>query len=156
METSNSYPNSILLQENWYFDCQLGNLTMVCDSLTGVGKDVDAGDPILPMQMPRGYGGVAVLWKKSSDLLINGIPDGANRIQCIEVQAQQPILIVSSYMQCKGLRDNVDEFEDNLAQLHEVIQKYKNSHYIPLVCVVGWGAWAAGVGGRWGGWGMLQ
>ena len=34
------------------------------------------------------------------------------------------------YILCKGLHDNVDEFEDNLTQLHEIIQKYKNSHQI--------------------------
>ena len=122
----------ILLQEHWYFDCQLGGLTTVCDSLTGAGKAVDTGDPILPVQMPRGYGGVAALWRKSIDHLIKAIPDGANRIQCLEVQAKSQILIVSVYMPCKGLRDNSDEFEDCLEQLHEIVQKYKNTHSIIL------------------------
>ena len=31
----------VLLQEQWYFDCQLANLTTICDSLTGSGKVVD-------------------------------------------------------------------------------------------------------------------
>ena len=93
---------------------------------------MDTGDPILPVQMPRGYGGVAILWKKAVDHLVKGIPDGSNRIQCIEVQAQQPILVIAVYMPCKGLHDNTDDFEDNLAQLHEIIQKYKNSHQILL------------------------
>ena len=122
----------ILLQEHWLFDCQLSNLASICDSLTGTGKAVDTGDPILPVQMPRGYGGVAILWKKTVDHLVKGIPDGSNRIQCIEVQAQQPILVIAVYMPCKGLHDNADDFEDNLAQLHEIMQKYKNSHQILL------------------------
>ena len=48
------------------------------------------------------------------------------------MQAQQPTLVIAVYMPCKGLHDNVDDFEDNLAQLHEIIQKYKNSHQILL------------------------
>lgn len=122
----------ILLQEHWYFDSQLNNLTLICDTLTGTGKAVDTGDPILPAQMPRGYGGVAILWKKTIDHLVKDTEDGANRIQCVEVHAQQPILVISVYMPCKGLHDNVDEFQDVLAQLHEIIQKYKNSHHILL------------------------
>ena len=55
----------ILIQEHWYFDCQFNKLGMVNDKLTGVGKAVDTGDPILPVQMPRGYGGVGALWKKT-------------------------------------------------------------------------------------------
>ena len=35
-------------------------------------------------------------------------------------------------MPCKGLHDNVDEFQDSLAQLHEIIQKFKNTHRILL------------------------
>jgi hypothetical protein len=31
---------------------------------TGVGKSVDNNEPIAPIQMPRGYGGTAIVWKK--------------------------------------------------------------------------------------------
>ena len=44
----------ILVQEHWYFDCQLDKLNSISDSLIGCGKAVDTGDPILPFQMPRG------------------------------------------------------------------------------------------------------
>ena len=36
------------------------------------------GDPVLPVQMPRGYGGTAVLWQKKIDHLITPIIDGGN------------------------------------------------------------------------------
>ena len=28
------------------------------------GKGVDKYDPLLPVSMPRGYGGVAIIWRK--------------------------------------------------------------------------------------------
>ena len=57
----------ILLQEHWYFDCQLNKLNAVSEDMIGSGKATDTGDPILPVQMPRGYGGTAVLWQKKTD-----------------------------------------------------------------------------------------
>ena len=122
----------VLIQEHWYFDCQLGNLSAICDSMTGTGKGVDTGEPILPVQMPRGYGGVGILWKQTIDHLVRVLPDGGNRIQCVELLTQQPAAVISAYMPCKGLHDNVDEFQDSLAQLQEIIQKFKSSHFIQL------------------------
>ena len=57
------------------------------------------------------------------DHLVTRLPDGGNRIQCIEVSGQDPLLLVSVYMPCRGLRENVDEFQDCLAQLVETSMK---------------------------------
>ena len=81
---------------------------------------MDTGDPILPVQMPRGYGGVAVLWKDSIDHLVSKVPDGGNRTQCIELAIDDPLLLVSVYMPCKGLREDVDKFQDCVAQVQEI------------------------------------
>lgn len=58
----------VLVQEHWYFDCQLDKISTVSDRYIGCGKAVDTGNPLLPVQMPRGYGGVAVLWRKELDI----------------------------------------------------------------------------------------
>jgi hypothetical protein len=34
--------------------------------------------------MPRGYGGVAILWRKELDSLITPLKIGNERIQCVE------------------------------------------------------------------------
>ena len=120
----------VLVQEHWYFDCQLDRLNAACERFVGCGKAVDTGDPILPVQMPRGYGGTAILWQSNMDHLVTRLSDGGNRIQCIEVSSQDPLLLVSVYMPCRGLRENVDEFQDCLAQLREVIKKYASTHMI--------------------------
>ena len=119
----------VLVQEHWLFDCQLHRLSTVCSEFTGQGKAVDTGDPILPLQMPRGYGGTAVLWKCGIDHLIATLPDGGNRIQCVEIKGPEPILLVSAYMPCNFMQGCVDEFEDTLDQLSEITAKY-SSHQI--------------------------
>jgi hypothetical protein len=57
-------PPMILLWVSSYFlwssyNCELN------EHINYVGKGVDKYDPILPICMPRGYGGVAILWKKA-------------------------------------------------------------------------------------------
>ena len=94
----------MLVQEHWLFDCQLHRLSTVCSEFTGQGKAVDTGDSILPLQMPRGYGGTAVLWKCGIDHLIATLPDGGNRIQCVEIKGPEPILLlqpICRVMVCK-------------------------------------------------------
>lgn len=129
-ETLSSTTDIFLVQEHWYFDCQLGKLGAVCKNFNGCGKAVDTGDPILPVQMPRGYGGTAILWRKDIDHMVSVLPDGSNRIQCVEITCQNTVLAVSVYMPCRGLRDNVEEFADCISQLQEIYQKYSNSHIV--------------------------
>ena len=132
IEDFSKFADVVLVQEHWYFDCQLAWLNTVCPKYIGCGKAVDTGSPILPVQMPRGYGGVGILLKDSIDHLVTKILDGGNRIQCIEVKSQKSMLLISAYMPCRGLRDNVDEFQDCLAQLQELIEKYSDTHLIVL------------------------
>ena len=44
-------------------------LNEISDRFSGVGKAVDSIYPIPPIQMPRGYGGTAILWKKRTRLV---------------------------------------------------------------------------------------
>ena len=110
----------LLLQEHWLFGCNLRKLKSISNHYTGCGKAVDTGDPILPVQMPRGYGGTAILWKHDIDHLIQTLPDGGNRIQCVEVKGERPLLLISAYMPCRGLPDNVEDYNDCLDQLNEI------------------------------------
>ena len=120
----------ILIQEHWYFDCQLGKLASVCEDFSSCGKAVDTGCPILPVQMPRGYGGTVIFWRKSIDHLVTPLPDGFNRIQCIEITGKDPLLLASVYMPCKGLRENVEEFTECIDQLQEIYLKYSETHTV--------------------------
>ena len=118
----------ILIHEHWLFDCKLKILNEISNIYRGTGKAVDTGDPILPVQMPHGYGRVGVLWKKVIYQLIQVQKDGGNRIQCIEVKGQNPIMLISVYMPCMGRTDNSEHFTDYLDQ------KYSPTHTI----IIGW------------------
>ena len=86
---------------------------------------------IQPDRVPRGYGGVAVLWQKEIDHLIKVINDGNERIQCIEFSDSfsKPMLFISVYLPTRGCHD-LDEFKENVDQLFEICQKYAITHDI--------------------------
>ncbi|CAC5361059.1 unnamed protein product [Mytilus coruscus] len=72
-----------LIQEHWLFHCELNMLSEIHTEIAGSGKSVDSDDPISASYVPRGYGGVAILWNKSIDKYIKPISDGSNRIHCV-------------------------------------------------------------------------
>ncbi|VDI81833.1 Hypothetical predicted protein [Mytilus galloprovincialis] len=76
----------MLIQEHWLFDCQIHLLQELHKNFNGTGKAVDMNDPIPPSHMPRGYGGVAILWKRELDDIITPMQLGNERIQCVEIR----------------------------------------------------------------------
>lgn len=120
----------ILIQEHWLFKCQLNLLNEVNEKLMASGKSVDFYDPIPPIQIPRGYGGVAILWNKNIDQLVNDLDFGNERIKCIELNTINPLLIVCVYMPCNGEKDSYHAFVDCIEQLQELILRFQSSHDI--------------------------
>ena len=51
-------------------------LDMIDERFNSHGRSVDDEQPISPYQKPRGYGGVAFLWRKSIDDIVSVLPDG--------------------------------------------------------------------------------
>ena len=112
-----------MIKEHWLCDCQLHKLSEIHESYKGTGKAVDSSNPILPVQMPLGYGEVGVLWKKNIDHLITVLPEGGKRIQCVLLKADRPMLIVSVFMPCKGVTDCVDQLNDILSKYTQLQKK---------------------------------
>ncbi|CAG2245770.1 unnamed protein product [Mytilus edulis] len=97
-------------------------------------KSVDDNNPIPPIQKPRGYGGVAILWKDSLNHIVEKVDDGSERIVCIKLNVKpRPILLICAYMPCRGTKHANEEFKDCLDQLHEIIVKYSGK-YTPVLC----------------------
>ncbi|CAC5418217.1 unnamed protein product [Mytilus coruscus] len=82
--------------------------------------------------MPRGYGGVDILWKKKIDHVIKPIDLGSERIQCIEIKenSKSNILLTSVYLPAKGSKNHLSEYQDVIDQLYELYQKYHKPHKI--------------------------
>lgn len=120
----------VLIQEHWLFKCQLHMLNEINEHFLAAGKSVDFYDPIPPIQIPRGYGGVAIFWNRKIDHLIKDLDIGKERIKCIEICTNRPLLIICVYMPCNGEKDSYHSFVDCIEQLQEIIFSYQNTHDI--------------------------
>ena len=96
---------------------------------------MDINNPIQPVQMPRGYAGVAILWKQDLDSSVASLSDGGERLQCIEfiVGTGEKILLFSAYLPSITSRDSISEYHETVDQLHEIFQKYQHTHSI-IIC----------------------
>ena len=112
--------NIICIQEHWLFQFQLPHLNDLSSEHTFHGKSVDMNDPISPLQIPRGYGGSAVLYRK--DWKTNTIkrPDGSERMMVLEMETIPPTCVVSVYAcHAEGTLPNFN--------LRPPLQSYKTS-----------------------------
>ena len=55
----------------------------ISDKIGYVVKGVDINNPIEPIQMPRSYGWLAILWRQETDSIIRPLTDCRERLQCI-------------------------------------------------------------------------
>ena len=124
----------ILIQEHWLFQAQIHLIGELHSQINYAAKGVDINDPLLPISMPRGYRGVAVIWKNEIDHLVRPIQDGSEKIQAVEIQgkAGDRLLLISVYMPAKGSKNHQIEYHDCVDQLYELYQKYRDSHTIVI------------------------
>jgi exonuclease III len=80
--------------------------------------------------MPRGYGGVAILWKKDIDNMIKPIDLGSERIQCVEIKenCNSNILLIAVYLPVKESTNHLAEYQEAINQLYELHQKYDETN----------------------------
>jgi len=91
----------ILIQEHWLFEYELHLLNELHEQYTGVGKAIDSDLNKDINYLKRGYGGVAILWSRNIDQYIKPKSEGNERIQCIEINIDKPVLLISVYLPTK-------------------------------------------------------
>ena len=89
----------LLIQEHWLYAFELQELADLLPNHCWAARACDEADPIIPLQKPRGKGGVATIWKKELDPLIQQADDGSDRVQVIAVSnGEEHLCIINSYI----------------------------------------------------------
>ena len=89
-------------------------------------------DPITQHQRPRGYGGVAIAFKRDMSKHCTSIPDGTCDVQPIIIQATpRDLCIINVYLPCRG-NHSESEFSSALDAIQVIMEKYNVTHYIIL------------------------
>ena len=83
-------------------------------------------------QKPRGYGGVATLYRNNTDLKIRKCLDGGNRIVVSEVLSDPPLCIINVYMPSRNT-GNSDSYNQILLEIEEIICKFTATHVLLLL-----------------------
>ncbi|VDI67835.1 Hypothetical predicted protein [Mytilus galloprovincialis] len=124
----------LCIQEHWLFNAEKKIIAEITENSGYIAKSVDDNDdPDFNVSMKRGYGGVAIIWKKEINENIKELIDGGDRIQAIHIQqGDKPICLINVYMPSDSKNADI-EYKDTLAQIDEMIEKYKDTHEI-IVC----------------------
>ena len=105
-ELSNTH-KILLLQEHWLYGFETAILEKIYDNCDYLVKCVDDADPILPVQPPRGYAGIGILWHKDLNHLITAIPDGSDRIAAVEIATPEDKLCLIVFTCMQGVPQTV-------------------------------------------------
>ncbi|VDI54908.1 Hypothetical predicted protein [Mytilus galloprovincialis] len=86
-----------------------------------------------PIGRPRGYGGIAILYRKSVSSMFSQLPDGNNKVQAIEISTTgNPTCLINVYHPSRGTDSGHDAYRAALDNLKEIILKYQDTHSIMI------------------------
>ena len=116
-----SQSDIILLQETWLFQCetQSGTLERLYTEYDTHARGVDVNNPIAPSSLPRGYGGIAIMWKKNLTPMITKKKNGNHRIICIEIKN---CYIINVYFPSGNDRLSTEEHMECTDILESIVQ----------------------------------
>ena len=123
----------LALQEHWLFNFQLPDIEKRFTTHSVHSRAVNEDNPLPPIQKPRGFGGVAILYKKDINLQIKKLSHGGNRIVTKEVYSTPLLCICSVYMPSRNSKNNSSDKESYmhcLDQLEEILNIYSRTHAV--------------------------
>ena len=126
----------LAVQEHWLFTFQLSNFDNHFNTHYTYSKAVDAENPLPPTQKPRGYGGVAILYRKNLDFKVNKKIHGDSRIVVIEIQSNPHLCICCVYMPSRNSKGNSkadDSYQSCLDQIDEILKTYNRTHAVLII-----------------------
>ena len=112
--------NDILfIQEHWLFNCQKDTLTISLKDWYNTVACTDDLNPIAQHCMPRGWGGVAILWRKNVGHLIKPIKVESQRITAVKVSQgnERSLMLANVYLPSGNAAAKKVEYLTTLAQL---------------------------------------
>ena len=121
--------------EHWLYNYEQKLFNTIDPSFSNFVRSVDDLHPISPYQKPRGFGGTAFMWRKSLDDKISELPDGDEKVMCIEVNVlAQKLCLICAYLPCRGGAMNCEQaYQEALDSIREIYIKYCDTHTIILM-----------------------
>ncbi len=115
------------IQEHWLFECEKHLVSKILTGWMDHSRSVDEKCNISPVAKPRGYGGVATLWKPWLDPYVIRLLDGNERI--VGTKFNLPSItfyIFNCYLDSAKTTFAISRYKEDITALNELLYKYKD------------------------------
>ena len=116
----------LLIQEHWLFSCLKDSLCSLFPNFNNKTTSTDDDNPIAQYCLPRGWGGVSILWKKNLNHLIRHVDVHSNRTTAIIFNTSNPTLLINTYLPSGNSPAKKTEYISEISQLKALIERYRN------------------------------
>ena len=120
----------LFIQEHWLHSRDKNRITEDLPYFTSYTKCFDDDNIDDPLLRRRGHADVSIMFKSSVGQYVKELPDRGNRIVCISVNIDKPILIIFAYMPTHGKGYSRDNYQAILDEISEIKTKYIDTHYV--------------------------
>ncbi|MEW8545343.1 MAG: reverse transcriptase family protein, partial [Candidatus Thiodiazotropha sp.] len=121
----------ICLQETWLWSFESGVIDSLIPSYDSFVRCSDMYDNISNFQVPRGKGGVAILWPKCWSNIVKRLEDGNERVQAVEVLSDiSNVCIINAYLPTLNLPSSRESYQEMLDIVHSIISRFSGTHKI--------------------------
>ena len=123
--------NIICLQETWLWTFKSNVIDSLVPSYDSFMRCSDMNENISNFQVPRGKGGIAIIWPKSFGKQMKRLEDGNERIQAVELNdGNTNLCIINAYLPTLNLPSSRECYQEMLDVAHNIIDRYSHSHKI--------------------------
>ena len=127
--------NIVCIQEHWLWEFQSQEISNLSSEKDFIIHCSDYLEPITGDRLPRGKGGVCILWPKEWSSKVKRLNDGNERVVAVEVTCnrQDKLCLINTYMPTNNSSVNSHlEYRECLDTIHNMLIKYRQSHKIIL------------------------
>ena len=124
----------ICLQVTWLWTFEKSVLKNKIPRHEGFIRCSDLNENISNFQIPRGKGGIAIMWLKAWTNCVKKLDESNERIQAVKITTKEPRLcVVNVYLPTLRLPASKESYQENLDVIHNIIQQYSSTHKV-IIC----------------------
>ena len=123
----------VCVQEHWLWDFQKHEMQSLSLNKDFHIRCYDSTEPLTGFRLPRGQGGVSILWPTYLSSRVKKLEDGNERIIGIELSGTEKLCIINVYLPTNNPSVNSHiEYAECLDILDNMISKFRCSHKLVL------------------------
>ena len=116
------------------WECQKHELQTLALDKDTYSRCSDQSEPLTGFSLPRGHGGVSILWPSTWSSRVKKVNEGNERIIAIELSGETQLCIINVYLPTNNTSVNSHiEYAECLDIIDNIITKYRNTHKVILV-----------------------